>query len=555
MRKLYATLLFSVFGYWASAQFQTLANPATTVLQTSAPGYTEFRLTTTTPIEQAGAVWKTAQYNLSSNFSFSASLNFGIYTETNPDLTKPKSLSGQPNSPYNYQTGADGIAFVMAPAPYLGVKGEEIGYGTTIHDPVDGTPGYTPNKSLAIEMDTWQNVWPGHDGWADHHDPDGNHIAMLSNGQATHGTAQELVAPLSLSGDLEDGQWHDVTISWNAGTRTLTLTSTSGFAFSISKTFTQAQLDAIFGVGVTNINVGFTAATGTAGNDHKVRWITPPPTNCGPGRTQTQGGWGAPANGNNPGAYRDAHFATAFPSGVTVGIVGGGTLYSATWTTAAAVETYLPAGGPSAKLTADYTNATTNQLKNNAVAQVLTLSLSVGFDAADPNYSPSGTALSAMIITSGPFAGWTVGAFLTEANKVLGNDPAATHSVADVQNTAGAINENYDDGTTDNGYLRCPNTQQTGRAAPRDQITNNGLMSTDVSVYPNPSRGQVQVNMGALRNAEVTVVDSRGVVVERKLAGSTQTLSLDLKKYGTGVYLVKVVSGSTVKTSKVLVEN
>src|SRR5215510_9913562 len=40
---------------------------------------------------------------------------------------------------------------------------------------------------------------------------------------------------------------------------------------------------------------------------------------CGQFRTQTQGGWGAPPAGNNPGAYLHAHFATAFPTGLTIG--------------------------------------------------------------------------------------------------------------------------------------------------------------------------------------------------------------------------------------------
>ena len=35
--------------------------------------------------------------------------------------------------------------------------------------------------------------------------------------------------------------------------------------------------------------------------------------------TYSQGGWGSPANGNNPGAVRDAYFTAVFPSGLEVG--------------------------------------------------------------------------------------------------------------------------------------------------------------------------------------------------------------------------------------------
>ncbi|MEE9461087.1 MAG: hypothetical protein V3V53_04610, partial [Bacteroidales bacterium] len=36
-------------------------------------------------------------------------------------------------------------------------------------------------------------------------------------------------------------------------------------------------------------------------------------------RTQTPGGWGAKAAGNNPGTYRDLNFDNAFPNGLVVG--------------------------------------------------------------------------------------------------------------------------------------------------------------------------------------------------------------------------------------------
>ena len=47
---------------------------------------------------------------------------------------------------------------------------------------------------------------------------------------------------------------------------------------------------------------------------------TEPTPACTGFRTQTQGGWGqCHQNGNNPGSYLFAHFASAFPSGLSVG--------------------------------------------------------------------------------------------------------------------------------------------------------------------------------------------------------------------------------------------
>ena len=61
---------------------------------------------------------------------------------------------------------------------------------------------------------------------------------------------------------------------------------------------------------------------------------------CGQYRTQTQGGWGSRASGNNPGTYRDSHFDYAFPNGLQVGCD-----LTLNLTNSQAVENFLPAGG------------------------------------------------------------------------------------------------------------------------------------------------------------------------------------------------------------------
>ncbi len=58
-------------------------------------------------------------------------------------------------------------------------------------------------------------------------------------------------------------------------------------------------------------------------------------------RTQTQGGWGAIPNGNNPGVYVHTNFAAAFPSGLTIGCSSGNKLVL---TSAQAVTDFLPSG-------------------------------------------------------------------------------------------------------------------------------------------------------------------------------------------------------------------
>ena len=59
------------------------------------------------------------------------------------------------------------------------------------------------------------------------------------------------------------------------------------------------------------------------------------------GCSVTQGGWGAPPHGNNPGAFLAAQFGTAFPSGVTI----GGSPFALLFTSAPSVRSFLPQGG------------------------------------------------------------------------------------------------------------------------------------------------------------------------------------------------------------------
>jgi len=169
---------------------------------------------------------------------------------------------------------------------------------------------------------------------------------------------------------------------------------------------------------------------------------------CGGFRTQTQGGWGAPAHGNNPGKYLHDHFIAAFPNGLTVGCT-----YKITLTSAQAITDYLPGGGAPAVLTTNYTNPI--KLKNNLASQLVTLTLSVQFDLKDPKFSSSTLPLGSLIIGSGPFKGKTVNDFLKEANNVLGGCPS-NYTAAQISDVLTAINENFDDGTANGGFLVCP---------------------------------------------------------------------------------------------------
>jgi hypothetical protein len=174
---------------------------------------------------------------------------------------------------------------------------------------------------------------------------------------------------------------------------------------------------------------------------------------CGQLRTQSPGGWGAPPAGNNPGTYLHTNFTAAFPNGLTVGCYPAN--YYVTFTSAQAITRFLPAGGKPAALTANYLNPEPGQIKNSLAGHIVALTLSTVFDVYDNGFGQSDTNLGEMIISSGPFQNFTVAEFLAEANKTLGGC-SSKYSPQQILVTADSINQNFLDGTVNNGYLICP---------------------------------------------------------------------------------------------------
>jgi VCBS repeat-containing protein len=164
--------------------------------------------------------------------------------------------------------------------------------------------------------------------------------------------------------------------------------------------------------------------------------------------TYTQGGWGASPSGGNPGQFLAANFTSVYTAGY---VKIGGSKYLK-FTTASAIAAFLPAGGTAAKLTANGTNPTTST-GGVFAGQVLALQLSVDFSKAGKTKA----GLSLLKVRSGKLAGYTVQQVLDLANKVLGGTTSALPSgvsIADLNDIVDSINRNFDNGTTNNGYLQ-----------------------------------------------------------------------------------------------------
>ena len=280
------------------------------------------------------------------------------------------------------------------------------------------------------------------------------------------------------------------------------------------------------------------------------------------GTTVTQGGWGAPANGNNWGKYRDDHFSEVFKSPTFLRIGDGNRMFI--FDNAAAIKAFLKQGGNSAILpVGPRTNPANN--KNTLANNVVALTLNVGFDAANPNFAPhTDTPLGNMILTSGPMMGYSVNDVLVLANKVLGATstqftPNAMNNIVD------QINNNFDNGTTNQGYLACPcpgDGFTKAPVAPQQPKVEKSIVSqqeTKVLLYPNPTSGIINLKFDADLDSAVSaqLFDASGKMVAdfSKIAQrSGRSVSIEYQNYNLpqGMYIIKVKTSNFEKSFKII---
>lgn len=199
-----------------------------------------------------------------------------------------------------------------------------------------------------------------------------------------------------------------------------------------------------------NNGTGFPGRSWAMFMEYEVQECDDTPQEVGQLRTQTQGGWGSRANGNNPGSYRDANFDGAFPNGLVIGDESGN---YAIFTTSAAVQDFLPQGGPANMLITTYIDPSSTSAGVLA-GQVTALSLSVGFDIYDDTFGESEVNLKDLRIIdpSSPLFGTTVEDLLVIANEYLSTG-SSEYSASEINDAVSSINENFVDGLIDNGFL------------------------------------------------------------------------------------------------------
>ena len=208
-------LFFLLFGAMPLANAQFHLNG--TARQTSERCYE------LTPAQntKVGSIWDTTKIDLSKSFDANLELSFGCKDAD----------------------GADGIVFGFQPiSTSIGSTGEGMGFG-----------GVTP--SIGIEMDTYQNT--------NRNDPAYDHIAIIKNGDVTHGTANTLAGPISVgtNGNIEDCNQHSVRVKWDATLKKLQV----WFDCELKLSYADDIVKNIFN-NDPFVFWGFTAATGGLNN-------------------------------------------------------------------------------------------------------------------------------------------------------------------------------------------------------------------------------------------------------------------------------------------------
>lgn len=163
-----------------------------------------------------------------------------------------------------------------------------------------------------------------------------------------------------------------------------------------------------------------------------------------------------PSSSTNPGNIRDLHFLSVFPSGLVVGHSSGFTLKLSL---ASDVEKFLPAGGQPKALDKNYVDPKSTKAGVFG-GQVVALKMNIAFSDADKIGSGS-IKLGSLIVTAGPLAGKTVYEVLDIVNLSLSGG-TTPYSYSQLNDAATAINENFNEGKVNKGFLRCPTAPVLG---------------------------------------------------------------------------------------------
>lgn len=259
-------------------------------------------------------------------------------------------------------------------------------------------------------------------------------------------------------------------------------------------------------------------------------------------KTFTIGGWGTNCHGQNPGCYRDANFELAFPNGLTIGC-GDNLLV---FTSSSAIKDFLPSGSTPRALDEGTLTDPGKSYKNVLAAQLVGVTLAVGFDEYDEDFSSNWQYFANLIIASGTFEGMSVYDFLELANNVIGGCTTG-YSFSDLNATATAINENYVGGNIDNDYLICPIIYEE---------------KSSVNIYPNPMKNNSTLDFSFNYNTNISIelYNMNGQLINEIYNNNIKSdvkysVNIDASTLKSGIYFVKLITDNYIYNKTVTITN
>ncbi|MGA0435708.1 MAG: L-type lectin-domain containing protein, partial [Flavobacteriales bacterium] len=225
-------VLATLFGFSAN---DALAQPNTIHGNAINLGAGCYRLTNSGN-SQRGAVWYGGTVDISQSWEMTADVYLGTSNG-----------------------GADGMTFVLRDpdASVLGGAGGLMGYGGNF-----ASPAIEP--SVSVQIDTYQGN--------NHNDPWYDHLAIMADGNVTHGNADALAGPITAHpafNNIENGIEYQLRVTYDANTQVMTV-----YWDCVERLSEVIDLEGI--IGTNEVKWGFTAATGGANNIHRVcdaEWI------------------------------------------------------------------------------------------------------------------------------------------------------------------------------------------------------------------------------------------------------------------------------------------
>jgi streptogramin lyase len=282
---------------------------------------------------------------------------------------------------------------------------------------------------------------------------------------------------------------------------------------------------------------------------------------CAGFRTFTQGGWGATPKGNNPATYLKQKFTSTFPAGLEIGC--NNKLRLTSWQ---AIVDFLPSGSTARALPAGTLINPGARYSNVLAGQLVAATLSVAFDSADANFSPSSIRLSDLVIASGVFSGWRVSALIAEANKKIGGC-SSIYSFTDLNNALDRFNRNYDNTlmtapTVNNCYLSCPLQSSGGTLRSTESKSFTEIMEneSEFEIYPNPTKISTTIRYTAKSSGNVNIdilnvngVKIKNVTRKNMVFGETQTMTISTTDLNAGTYFIRVLDDNKVSLKKLVI--